>query len=89
MEKIRCKLSNFELPKIFWAEAIVTSYFLINHPLSTVIEKKTPEDVWSEKPSCYIGLKIFGILRMLMLVWIMKSWTLCLENVSFLGINQG
>ena len=45
MEKVQCLLSNSGLPKSFWAEAVVTAYFLVNRSPSTVIDKKTPEEV--------------------------------------------
>ncbi|KAG8503622.1 hypothetical protein CXB51_001566 [Gossypium anomalum] len=41
MEKVRCMLSNVNLPKSFWAEAASTTYFLINRSSSVAIEKKT------------------------------------------------
>ncbi|KAG8481022.1 hypothetical protein CXB51_025745 [Gossypium anomalum] len=48
MEKVRCMLSNANLPKSFWAEAASTACFLINRSPSVAIEKKTPQEVWSE-----------------------------------------
>ncbi|KAG8488067.1 hypothetical protein CXB51_018276 [Gossypium anomalum] len=47
MEKVRCMLSNANLPKSFWAEAASTACFLINRSPSVAIEKKTPQEVWS------------------------------------------
>ncbi|KAG8483179.1 hypothetical protein CXB51_022165 [Gossypium anomalum] len=45
MEKVRCMLSNANLPKSFWAEAASTACFLINRSPSVAIEKKTPQEV--------------------------------------------
>ncbi|KAG8489014.1 hypothetical protein CXB51_016944 [Gossypium anomalum] len=42
MEKVKCILSNANLPKSFWAEAAFTTCFLINRSPSIAIEKKTP-----------------------------------------------
>ncbi|KAG8497424.1 hypothetical protein CXB51_008733 [Gossypium anomalum] len=60
MEKVRCMLSNANLPKSFWAETASTACFLINRSPSVAIEKKTPQEVWSGNPANYSDLKIFG-----------------------------
>ncbi|KAG8473150.1 hypothetical protein CXB51_035082 [Gossypium anomalum] len=60
MEKVRCMLSNANLPKSFWAEAASTACFLINQSPSVAIEKKTPQEVWSGNPANYSDLKIIG-----------------------------
>ncbi|KAG8490810.1 hypothetical protein CXB51_014017 [Gossypium anomalum] len=62
MEKVRCMLSNANLPKSFWAEAASTACFLINRSPSVAIEKKTPQEVWSGNPANYSDLKILGVL---------------------------
>ncbi|KAG8503402.1 hypothetical protein CXB51_001378 [Gossypium anomalum] len=45
VEKVRCMLSNANLPKLFWAEVASTACFLINRSPSVAIEKKTPQEV--------------------------------------------
>ncbi|KAG8488863.1 hypothetical protein CXB51_016741 [Gossypium anomalum] len=60
MEKVRCMLSNANLPKSFWAEAASTACFLINRSPSVATEKKSPQEVWSGNPANYSDLKIFG-----------------------------
>ncbi|KAG8491252.1 hypothetical protein CXB51_014428 [Gossypium anomalum] len=60
VEKVRCMLSNANLPKSFWTEAASTVCFLINRSPSVAIEKKTPQEVWSGNPANYSDLKIFG-----------------------------
>ncbi|KAG8489524.1 hypothetical protein CXB51_017540 [Gossypium anomalum] len=60
MEKVRCMLSNVNLPKSFWAEVASIACFLINRSPSVTIEKKTPQEVWSGNPTNYSNLKIFG-----------------------------
>ena len=62
MEKVRCMLSNANLPKSFWAKATSTARFLINRYPSVSIEKKTPQEVWLGNPADYSDLKIFGCL---------------------------
>ncbi|KAG8501234.1 hypothetical protein CXB51_003342 [Gossypium anomalum] len=60
MEKVRCMLSNANIPKSFWGEATSTIFFLINRSSSVAIEKKTPQEVWFSNPNDYSDLKIFG-----------------------------
>ncbi|GJW72032.1 retrotransposon protein, putative, ty1-copia subclass [Tanacetum coccineum] len=60
MDKVRCLLIQFGLPKTFWAEATCTAAYLINRSPSTTIEKKTPIKMWSGHPSDYGILRIFG-----------------------------
>ena len=62
MEKVRCMLSNAQLPKSFWPEVTSITCYLINRSPSTAIEKKTPQDVWSGGPATYSYLKIFVCL---------------------------
>ncbi|KAG8481754.1 hypothetical protein CXB51_027217 [Gossypium anomalum] len=50
MEKVRCMLSNANLPKSFWAEVASTACFLINRSPSVAIEKKTPQESRLLKP---------------------------------------
>ncbi|GJT58861.1 retrotransposon protein, putative, ty1-copia subclass [Tanacetum coccineum] len=60
MDKVRCLLIQFGLPKTFWAEATCTVAYLINRSPSRAIEKKTPMEMWSGYPSDYGMLRIFG-----------------------------
>ena len=46
LEKIQCLLSNAQLDKSFWAEAIVYASHLINGLSSTAIGSKTLLDIW-------------------------------------------
>ncbi|KAG8482954.1 hypothetical protein CXB51_021884 [Gossypium anomalum] len=60
MKKVRCMLSNANLPKSFWAKAASTACFLINRSPSVAIEKKTSQEIWPGNPTNYSDLKIFG-----------------------------
>ena len=42
-------LSNAELSKNFWAEALAYARYLVNRLPSSAIGGKTPLEVWSEK----------------------------------------
>ena len=49
LKKAQCLLSNAQLDKSFWTEAIVYASHLINGLSSTAIRGKTSLKVWSEK----------------------------------------
>lgn len=50
LEMIRCMLVNVGLKKVFWAEAVMTSKYLINRCHSTALRMKIPEEFWSGHP---------------------------------------
>ncbi|GJX31053.1 retrotransposon protein, putative, ty1-copia subclass [Tanacetum coccineum] len=60
LNKVRCLLIQSGLPYSFWAEATVTTAYLISRSPSTALEKKTPMDLWSGHPVNYEMLRIFG-----------------------------
>ena len=60
LERVRCMLSNANLSKKFWDEAVHTTCYLINRCRSSTINFKTPIEMWSGKPTDYSNLKIFG-----------------------------
>ena len=51
---------NAGLLKVFWAETVNTTSFIINRSPSSAIDFKIPKEVWSGKPVDYLSLKIFG-----------------------------
>ncbi|KAK8335336.1 hypothetical protein V6Z12_A09G047500 [Gossypium hirsutum] len=48
MEKVRCMLSNANLPRSFWAEADSTVCLLINRSPFIAIKKKTSQELKSK-----------------------------------------
>ncbi|KAJ4704584.1 Retrovirus-related Pol polyprotein from transposon TNT 1-94 [Melia azedarach] len=60
LERARCMLSNAELTRRFWAEAVSTACYLINRGPHTSINLKTSFEVWSGKPADYSNLRAFG-----------------------------
>ena len=46
-------LSNADLSKCFWVEAVSITCYLVNQSSSTTIDFKTPEKVWSGTPINY------------------------------------
>ncbi|XP_070047316.1 uncharacterized mitochondrial protein AtMg00710-like [Nicotiana tomentosiformis] len=59
-DKGQSMLSHSCVSKDFWAEAINTTYYLVNRYPSTSIEFKTPFEVWPGSPVDYSNLRIFG-----------------------------
>ena len=49
LENVRCLLSNAQLDKSFWAEALKYASNLMNRLSSTVIGGKTPLNIWSDR----------------------------------------
>ena len=59
VERARCMRFNAELPKVFWAETVNTS-FIINRSPSPAIDFKILEKVWLGRLVDYLSLKNFG-----------------------------
>ena len=60
VEMVRSMLSESNLPKKFWAEALATATYLRNRCPTKAVDGKTPYEVWSgEKPNVQ-HLRIFG-----------------------------
>ena len=59
-EKAKCMRLNARLPKVFSAEIVNTTSFIINRSPSSAIDFKFSEEVWSGRPVDYSSLKIFG-----------------------------
>jgi hypothetical protein len=60
MEKARCMLSGVELGKELWAEAVGTACYLVNRSPSSVLDDKTPQELWTIKKPSLTHLKVFG-----------------------------
>ena len=60
LERARSILSNANLGKVLWEEAVSISFYLINRSPSMEIDCKVLEEVWTGHPCDYLNLKIFG-----------------------------
>jgi hypothetical protein len=60
MKKARSMLSNAGLGQEFWAEAVGTTCYLVNRSPSSVLDDKTPHEVWSGKKPSLQHLRVFG-----------------------------
>ena len=56
---MRAMLKIVGLPKTFWVEVAKTSYYIINKSPSTIIEIRTPMEMWTNKPTNNSFLNIF------------------------------
>ena len=59
-ERARSIRIHVGLPKMFWAEAISTSAYLINRGPSIPLNYKLPEEEWTGKTVSLSHLKVFG-----------------------------
>ena len=50
------------LPKMFWAKAVNTVTYLINHLSSMPLKEKLLEEVWSGKEVNFSHLRVFGYI---------------------------
>eukprot|EP00253_Pinus_taeda_P028356 PITA_28356 len=65
MERARSMLSGARLGQEFWVEVVETSCYLVNRSPSSVLEDKTPQEVWTGKqPSLsYLrGYKLWNLV---------------------------
>jgi transposase InsO family protein len=60
MENARCMLSGARLGKEFSAEAVGTACYLLNRSPSSMLDDKTPQEVWTGKEPSLTHLKVFG-----------------------------
>jgi hypothetical protein len=59
-EKAKCIRLNAGLSKVFWAEAVNTTSFIINISPAAKNDFNVSQEAWSGKPIDYSCLKIFG-----------------------------
>jgi hypothetical protein len=60
MEKSRSMLNGVELGQEFWAEAVGKTCYLVNRSPSSMLDDKTPHEVWTRKKPSLEHLKVFG-----------------------------
>ena len=60
MEREKSMLSGVGLGHEFWAEAMETECYLVNRSPSSVLEDKTPKEVWTSKKPSLSHLRVFG-----------------------------
>jgi len=60
MEMARCLLYENKIPLKFWAEAVNTASYLLNHMTTRVLRDKTPYEIWYGFKPNVDHLKVFG-----------------------------
>lgn len=60
LEKAQCMISNVVLPKKFWTKVFNAVCYFVNMYLSTTIDCKTPDGIWSGYTTIYSILHVFG-----------------------------
>ena len=60
LEKARCMRLFASLSKLFWAEAINMTCYIVNRLSCSTIDAKVLEEVWTRKLVDYSNLRIFG-----------------------------
>jgi transposase InsO family protein len=60
LDKVRCMMISSGVPKVLWGEAVMTAVYIVNRTPSSVLDGKTPEEVWSGRLSDYTTLRTFG-----------------------------
>ena len=65
-ERARCMRIQLGLPKVFWANTISTTTYLINRGPSVPLDYQLPEEVWSRN-EVNLPLKVFGCVSYILL----------------------
>jgi hypothetical protein len=61
-ERVRCFKLNVVLAKIFWANTVSMTCYLINKSPRAALDGKVAEEVWTCNEVDYSGLRVFGCL---------------------------
>jgi hypothetical protein len=59
-ERVRCLLSQSQLPNSFWGEALSTSVHVLNLTPCVPLQFDVPDRVWTGKDVSYDHLRVFG-----------------------------
>ena len=65
MERLKSMLSHAKLPKSYWVEAMLTTFYLINRSRSVPLKGDVPWRVWTGRSVSYQQLRVFvGLAHM-------------------------
>ena len=62
MQRVRSMLTHVKLPKMLWAEALMTPAYVINRSPSIPLDSDISQRVWGGKDVSYRYLRVFGCL---------------------------
>ena len=60
VERVRCLLSQSQLPRSFWGEALNTVVHVLNLTPCVPLEFDVPDRIWSDNEISYDHLRVFG-----------------------------
>ena len=60
VERVRCLLSQSQLPRCFWGEALSTVVHVLNLTPCVPLGFEVPDRMWSGKEASYSHLRVFG-----------------------------
>eukprot|EP00253_Pinus_taeda_P001763 PITA_01763 len=90
MERARSMLSGVGLGHEFWAEVVETTCYLVNRSPSSVLEDKTPQEVWIGKKPSLSHLRVFGCDAYVHAKGeTNQSWHSKFEKCIFIGYKDG
>ncbi|XP_018403755.1 PREDICTED: retrovirus-related Pol polyprotein from transposon TNT 1-94 [Cyphomyrmex costatus] len=89
VEKARCLLQDASLSNEFWAEAVATVVYLINHSPAKGLNGITPEEAWSNRKPDLQHLRIFGCKAMAHIPkQLRKKWDAKSSEYIFVGYYE-
>lgn len=89
VERAKCMLSDANLPKIYWAEAVSTAAYILNRSPSRVLNDMTPEEKWSGRKPNISHMKIFGCKAMVHIPKQQRQkWDVKSTEMIFVGYCQ-
>ena len=60
LDKIRCILFTYGLPKSFWGEVLCSAVYLVNRSSSSAIKFKCPKEIWTNRKPDLKHLRVVG-----------------------------
>ncbi|CAL8156633.1 unnamed protein product [Prunus armeniaca] len=63
MNMVRCLLTEKQMPKVFWPEAVRWTVHVLNRSPTAVVKGKTPEECWSGIKPTVDYFRVWGCIR--------------------------
>lgn len=62
MNMVRSMLKTRKVPKVFWAEAVNWTFYVLNRCPTLVVKNVTPQEAWSEVKPSVEHFRVWGSL---------------------------
>lgn len=62
MNMVRCMLVAKKMPKSFWGEAVMWTFYLLNRCPTVSVLNKTPQEAWSGKKPSVADFRVWGCI---------------------------